>query len=225
MAVAAALSIVASLLLLVAAVLLFRAAGRFETRRSVLVRIPHDRIWEIVRDLPDLHSRHGKGRAFGGLVSWEVLRGDGAGAGSLWAAQGDWKGGPYRAEIALVEVEAPRRLVYALRRDSFGTHRALRTHRASLTLEPAGAGVTKIALHLEARLRGVRARLLCLLSRPVLEARLLDLGLRSFKVHLERGRNGAEPPAPGGIPGVGAPRNGSILPPPPSRGKPPETAF
>lgn len=224
MAVAAALAIVL-FLLLVAAALLFRAAGRYETRRSVLVRLPHDRIWDMVRDLPDLHSRHGKGRAFGGLVSWEVLRGDGGGAGSLWAAQGDWKGGPYRAEIALVEVEAPRRLVYTLRRDSFGTHRALRAHRASLTLEPAGAGVTKIALHLEARLRGVRARLLRLRSRPVLEARLLDLGLRSFKLHLERGRNGAESVAPGGGPGIAAPRNGSIPPPPPSRGKPPETSF
>jgi hypothetical protein len=111
-------------------------------------------------------------------------------------------------------------LTFALRRDSLGTHRGLRRHLGTLTLEAAGSDSTKLTWRLQADLRGPRLVLARLTSRARLQARLFDQGLRSLKVAIDNaGRETAETGRHAGGPHPVTP------PPPPARIPPgPETS-
>ncbi|OLD66218.1 MAG: hypothetical protein AUI52_04985 [Acidobacteria bacterium 13_1_40CM_2_68_10] len=221
----------APFILLVLATLVFLAlaaarlgllpGGRLDLSRSVVVHAPADHVWEFVRDLPALDSRHGKRRDFGVLTDWSLRHGDGEGAGSIWRARGDWRGAPYWADVEVIRAYPGRELAIRLCRDSLGTHRGLRDHVGSLALEPIGPDATKITWRLRARL--LDPRLLCarVLSSPRLRARLFDQGLRSLKVEIDhatrQGKTVVEVPAgrPGGLT-VPPPSSPARIPPEPT---------
>jgi len=174
------------LLLLAAAFLGLLPGGRLDLSRSVIVRGTPDRIWDFVRNLPALHARHGKGRDVGVIAEWSLKHGDGEGAGSTWRARGAWRGAPYWADVEIIRADPGRELAIRLLRDSLGTHRGLRIHVGSMTLEPAGPDATKITWRLRARLHSPRLLLARLLFPSRLRARLFDQGLRSLKVEIEK---------------------------------------
>ncbi|HEV8700570.1 MAG TPA: SRPBCC family protein [Candidatus Polarisedimenticolia bacterium] len=188
----------AALLLLLLGVLAAGTAGvlfarRLELTRSVMVHAPAGRAWEFVRHLPALHERHGKARELCPITAWSLRHGDGAHAGSVWRAHGDWDGSPYWADLEVVRVDPGRQLAFALRRDSLGTHRGLKTHLGTLLLETAGSDATKLTWCLRAELRGPRLILARMRSRSRLQARLFDQGLRSLKVEIDNSaREGTE---------------------------------
>ena len=194
--------------------------GRVDLTRSVVVHAPADRVWEFVRNLPALDSRHGKNRDYGVVTDWSLRHGDGEGEGSIWRARGAWRGSPYWADVEIIRAEPGKELAIRLYRDSLGTHRGLRDHFGSLTLEPIGLDATKITWRLRARLRD--PRLLCarLLSSPRLRARLFDQGLRSLKVEVDNATRQektaveAQDGRPGGL---------TVPPPSPPARTPPET--
>jgi len=190
-------------LLLAAAFLGLLPGGRLDLSRSVIVRGTPDRIWEFVRNLPALHARHGKGRDVGVITEWSLRHGDGEGAGSTWRARGTWRGAPYWADVEIVRAEPGKELAIHLLRDSLGTHRGLRIHVGSMTLEPAGPAATKITWRLRARLHNPRLLLVRLLFPSRLRARLFDQGLRSLKVEIEKAahRDEIAVEAPAGQPG------------------------
>ncbi len=189
-ATAASLLLLSPLLIFVAlasaAWLIFATARSLDVERSVLVHLPVERVWDSVRRFPSLHARHGKARRLGSVDEWVLKRGDGESPGSIWCARGCWGDGPYWAELEIVRVAEGRELSISLLRDSLGTHRGLREHLGSLTLEAVSPGTTKLTWQLRAKLRGPRLRLLSILARPRLQARLFDQGLRSIKTGLER---------------------------------------
>lgn len=160
-------------------------AGRVNVSRSVLVHASADRAWEFVRHFPTLHSRHGKARELCPITEWVLRRGDGERSGTVWRALGSWGGTGYWADIEIVRNDPGRELAVSLRGDSLGTHRGLRGHLGSLTLEPVGSTTTKVTWRLRARLRGPRLILERLGAGPRLHARLLDQGLRSLKVEID----------------------------------------
>jgi len=207
------------LLLLAAAFLGLLPGGRLDLSRSVMVRATPDRIWEFVRNLPALHARHGKGRDVGVITEWTLRHGDGEGAGSIWRARGTWRGVPYWADVEIVRADPGKEMAIHLLRDSLGTHRGLRIHVGSMTLEPAGPDATKITWRLRARLHNPRLLLARFLSPSRLRARLFDQGLRSLKVEIEQAthRDGSAVEAPDGQPG-----NFEVPPAPPAR-IPPES--
>jgi len=184
-------------------------AGRVDLSRSVLVHAPADRAWEFIRHFPTLHSRHGKARDLCPIAEWVLRRGDGESAGTVWRGLGTWGGTGYWADVEIVRNVPARELAVSLREDSLGTHRGLRGHLGSLTLEAVDAGTTKVTWRLRARLRGPRLLLERLGAGPRLQARLLDQGLRSLKVEIDgaarrvaedalqpAGRADAPPPRP-----------------------------
>lgn len=180
------------LLVLVLAVLAAGAAGllllfarRLELTRSVLVHAPVGRAWELVRHLPTLHERHGKARDLCRITEWTLRHGDGERAGTVWRAHGAWDGAPYWADLEIVRADPGRELTFVLRRDSLGTHRGLRRHLGTLTLEAVGSDATKLTWRLQADLRGPRLVLARMTSRARLHARLFDQGLRSLKVAID----------------------------------------
>jgi len=193
----------ALVLLLAAAFLGLLPGGRLDLSRSVMVRSTPDRIWEFVRNLPALHARHGKGRDVGVITEWSLKHGDGEGAGSTWRARGTWRGAPYWADVEIVRAEPGKELAIHLLRDSLGTHRGLRIHVGSMTLEPAGPDATKITWRLRARLHNPRLLLARFLFPSRLRARLFDQGLRSLKVEIEKAahRDEIAVEAPAGQPG------------------------
>jgi len=214
------------------ALLLAIAGGRLDMHRTVLVRVPAGEAWRVVRSFPTLYAAHGRAHPGGGIETWVLQRGDGEGAGSLWRAAGRWGGMPYWAEVEIVLSRPGRELAVRLVRDSLGTHRGLKSHLGTLTLEAVDPQTTKISWRLRTRLRGTRLRALRLLSQPRLQARLFDPSLRSIKIGLERA--GATPP---GSPETTAPalasserearrpgphRGGDPIPPPPPPRRPPE---
>lgn len=158
---------------------------RLEVSRSVVVHASRDKVWEFVRHLPSLHERHGKARDLCDITGWTLRHGDGEGAGSVWRAKGAWNGADYWADLEIVKVDPGRQLAFTLRRDSLGTHRALRKHLGTLLLEETGSGTTKITWRLQAVLRMPRLLLARLSSRSRLQARLFDQGLRSLKVAID----------------------------------------
>ena len=186
------------LLVLLLAVLAAVTAGlvllrRLELSRSVVVHASRDQVWEFVRHLPSLHERHGKARDLCHITGWTLRHGDGEGAGSVWRAHGAWEGADYWADLEIVKVDPGRRLAFTLRRDSLGTHRALRKHLGTLLLEETGSGTTKITWRLRAVLRMPRLLLARLGSRSRLQARLFDQGLRSLKVAIDNSGPDAPP--------------------------------
>jgi uncharacterized protein YndB with AHSA1/START domain len=166
-----------------AAGFLFRR--RLDVTRSVQVHVPAGRVWEFVRHLPALHERHGKARDLCRITEWTLRHGDGEHAGSVWRAHGAWDDSDYWADLEIVKMDPGRQLAFTLRRDSLGTHRALRKHLGTLLLEEAGSGMTKITWRLRAELRMPRLLLARLRSRSRLQARLFDQGLRSLKVAID----------------------------------------
>ncbi|MBI1951691.1 MAG: SRPBCC family protein [Acidobacteria bacterium] len=163
---------------------------RLELNRSVLVHAPPGRAWEFVRHLPTLHERHGKARDLCRIRDWTLRHGDGERDGTVWRAHGAWDGAPYWADLEIVRAEPGRELAFALRRDSLGTHRGLRRHHGSLKLEAVGPDATKLTWSLRADLRGPRLILARMSSRPRLQARLFDQGLRSLKVAIDNAGRG-----------------------------------
>lgn len=160
-------------------------AGRVNVSRSVLVHAPADCAWEFIRHFPTLHSRHGKARELCPITEWVLRRGDGERPGTVWRALGSWDGTEYWADVEIVRNESGRELAVSLRGDSLGTHRGLRGHVGSLTLEPVGSTTTKVTWRLRARLHGPRLILERFGAGPRLHARLLDQGLRSLKVEID----------------------------------------
>ena len=207
------------LLSLAAACLGLLAGGRLVLARSVLVHATADRVWELVRDLPALHARHGKGREYWVIVDWKLRHGDGRNAGSIWQARGTWRGSPYWADLEILRVEPGRELAIRLRGDSLRTHRGLRNHVGSLTLEPAGPAVTKITWRLRARLRAPRLLFTRACFPARLRARLFDHGLRSLKVEIDQAvaRDEASHWTPAG------PQEDLDISAPPAARNPPET--
>jgi hypothetical protein len=215
------LVILALVLPLAASFLGLLPGGRLELSRSVLVHASSDRVWEFVRNLPALDARHGKRRDFGVVTEWSLRHGDGEGAGSVWRARGTWRNSPYWADVEIVRAEPGRELAIRLDRDSLGTHRGLRNHLGSLTLEPAGPNATKITWRLHARLCDPRLLLARLLSSPRLRGRLFDQGLRSLKVEIEHAIELEEAAFVGA---AGRPEILSSPPPGPPARIPPETS-
>lgn len=180
-----ALVLFAVLALLLAGALA-RRGRRLDLRRSVLIHAPAARVWEALRHFPTLHERHAKSRDFAMMRDCELRAGDGEGPGSIWRVSGTWEDAPYWADVEIVRCEPGREIAFHLVRDSFGTHRSLRGHLGTLALEALDPGTTKLTWILEARLRGPRLLAARWLSRERLQARLLDHGLRSIKIALER---------------------------------------
>jgi uncharacterized protein YndB with AHSA1/START domain len=205
------------LLFLAAAFLGLMPGARLDLSRSVLVRASAERSWEFVRNLPALHARHGKGRDYGVITDWSLRHGDGESTGSIWRARGTWRGSSYWADVEIVRVEPGKELTIRLRSDSLRTHRGLRNHSGTLTLEPAGDGTTKITWRLRARLRAPRLLVARALASARLRARLFDHGLRSLKIEIEQAAK--KDAAVAGAPAEG---RGVLAVPPPAR-VPPET--
>jgi hypothetical protein len=180
--------------------LLLVPGRRPREHRSVLVHVPLARAWEVVGDLPSLIRHHGRLDAARRIESWALQRGDGRIAGTIWRVEGRWGVSPYSAELEILACEAPHRLEFRLRRDSLRTHRGLLEHCNSMTLEAIGPERTKISWTLRARLRAGRLRAAWLLSRPRLQARLFDVGLRSIKMALEQESRDDAPSARTGVP-------------------------
>lgn len=216
------------LLVLVLGVLAAGAAGllllrRLELSRSVLVHASPERVWEFIRHLPALHERHGKARDLCHITGWTLRHGDGERSGSVWRAQGAWDGADYWADLEIVRVDPGRHLSFTLRRDSLGTHRALRKHLGRLLLEETENGMTKVTWRLRADLRISRLLLARLTSRSRLQARLFDQGLRSLKVAIDN----SGPEESGAAPAADTPPRTAAPAPPPARsprhsGRPPE---
>jgi len=194
-------------------------AGRLDLSRSVLVHAPTSRAWEFIRHYPTLHARHGKARDLCQINEWMLRRGQGEDAGTVWRALGTWGGAEYWADVEIIRVDPGKELAISLRRDSLGTHRGLRGHLGSLSLEAVAPDTTKLTWRLRARLRGPRLILERLVACPRLQARLLDQGLRSLKVEIDDDALQAVDDAP-----RPADRPGAVTAtPPPSVRMPPET--
>jgi len=171
-----------------------RACRNVESTRSVLVHIPIDRAWELVRDFPALFAAHGRGRPLLRIEAIRLDRGDGRSAASLWRQRGTWAGRPYWAEIEILESAPPHALAIRLVRDSLGSERGLLGHRGEIRLRAEGEGMrsTKITWHLTARLRSLPMLLTLVLVPERARTRLLDLSLRSLKVAIDGGTRPAE---------------------------------
>ena len=209
--------LVLALALLAAGAAGYLRARRLELNRSVLVHAPPGRAWEFVRHLPTLHERHGKARDICRISEWTLRHGDGERDGTVWRAHGAWDGVPYWADLEIVRADPGRELAFALRHDSLGTHRGLRSHHGSLKLEAVGPDATKLTWSLRADLRGPRLILARMSSRHRLQARLFDQGLRSLKVAIDNA--GRENAGNGVRAGDGSRR--TVEPPPPAARIPP----
>lgn len=167
-----------------------RYGRAIELRRAVLLHAPPPRVWESVRRLPALLTNHGRAQAMGALDRCTIEDGDGESPGSVWRIRGRWGRSPYWADVKIARCAPGREIAVRLLRDSLRTDRGLRDHLGTLTMEPSEGG-TKLTWHLQADLRGPRLILARLLARRHLQARLLDLRLRSLKIALDRA-NGDE---------------------------------
>lgn len=206
---------------LIAVVLGLLPGCRLDLSRSVLVHAPAEVVWDQVRGLPALLSRHGKARDFGLIADWTARHGNGESPGSVWRAHGTWRGSPYWVDVEIARVDPGKEVAIRLRRDSLRTERGLREHLGALTLQPLGPEATKVTWRLRARLRGPRIVLARLASSGSLQARLLDLGLRSLKIEIDRLARDRE--APAGHP-AGAAREIVVPPRPPADSAPETTA-
>jgi len=154
--------------------------------RSVLLHVPIEVAWTRIRDFGALQAAHGRGRPLLRVESSKLQRGDGLTPGTVWRQEGRWGDQPWWAEIEIISVEPPRWLEVTLLRDVFGTRYGLEYHRCFVELKPEGADSTKLSFRLRARTRGARLTLARTFSPERLSARLLDLGLRSLKVEVDR---------------------------------------
>ena len=164
-----------------------RARRNVESTRSVLVHVPIDRAWELVHDFPALFAAHGHGRPLLRVESASFDRGDDLSPRSVWTQRGTWAGRPYWAQIELLESTPPHSLAIRLVRDSLGSERGLLRHRGEIRLRAEGERSTKITWHLSARLHGLPLLIGRLLVPDRVDARLLDLSLRSLKASIDGG--------------------------------------
>lgn len=198
-----------------------RACRTVESIRSVLVHVPIDRAWDLVRDFPALFAAHGRGRPLLRIESTRLDRGDGRSASSVWTQSGTWGGRPYWAEIEILRSDPPHSLAIRLVRDALGSERGLLRHGGELRLRAEGERSTKITWQLSARIHRLPMLLGRALAPERVEARLLDLSLRSLKVAIDGGTRpaGVGPSTPFPIPGrataippvtLGAPATGPV---------------
>jgi hypothetical protein len=184
------LLVTASLVLagLIAALLLrLRSCRVVSSTRSVLLHIPIESAWNVVSDFPALFAAHGHGRRFLRVTSSALEHGDGRTAGSVWLQSGTWGRRPYSARIEILAVEAPCLLAIRLIEDTLGSERGLLRHRGELRLRAVSERSTKVTWRLSARLDGLPNMLGRLFVPERVDARLLDLGLRSLKAAIDGG--------------------------------------
>jgi hypothetical protein len=179
-------AVVATSLVILLIVLGVRAGRDVDLNRAVLLHAPVEVAWEHIRFFPSLLATHGRVHAAGSIQDYALQKGDGETVGSIWRARGRWRGSPYWADVAIDQIEPCREIAVRLVQDSLGTHRGLTFHRGILRLEPNGPDSSKLSWRLEARLRGIHLLFARLRSFERLQARLLDLGLRSIKIAIDR---------------------------------------
>ena len=164
-----------------------RACRNVSSTRSVLLHVPIETAWDLVSDFPALFAAHGHGRSLLRVTTTALERGDGRAAGSVWVQGGTWEDRPYSARIEILEIEAPFLLAVRLLGDNLGSERGLLDHRGELRLRPGSEGSTKVTWRLSARLGGLRNLFARLLAPESVDARLLDLSLRSLKGAIDGG--------------------------------------
>jgi hypothetical protein len=155
--------------------------------RSVLLHIPIERAWELVRDFPSLFAAHGRGRPLLRITSSALEHGDGLTPRSVWRQSGTWDGRPYSARIEILEIEPRCALAVRLLGDNLGSERGLLRHRGEIRLRAEGERTTKVTWQLSARIHSVPMLFARLLVPERVEARLLDLSLRSVKMAIDGG--------------------------------------
>ena len=154
-------------------------------RRSVLLHAPVPLVWPHIQDFPGLLAEHGRGRTLGAFSRHRFVSGDPHSSGSVWRTKGTWAGSDYWVDVELLRVEPGREIVVRLLRDSLHTHHGLLAHVGRLTLKPNGPGISKLTWELKARFRPSRLLWHRHCDRVRLNARLLDICLRSIKVAIE----------------------------------------
>lgn len=188
-----------------------RAIRVVSSTRSVLLHVPIDRAWELVRDFPALFAAHGRGRPLLRVQTSTLERGDGRTPLSLWTQRGTWGRHPYSARIEILEVAAPTALAVRLVGDTLHSERGLLRHRGELRLHAVGERSTKVTWQLSARIHSLPMLFARLLAPERVEARLLDLSLRSLKGVVD---GGTRPAGAGHSPAFPLPaRPGGTLPP------------
>jgi len=155
--------------------------------RAVLLHTPAPLAWKHIEDFPQLLAVHGRGRAFNAFGRHDFVKGDPGSSGSVWRSSGTWEGADYWFEAEIVRVEPGRQIVVRLLRDSLHTHHGLQGHVAKLTLKSNGSGTSKLTWNLHARFRPARLLWQRHCDRLRLDARLLDICLRSVKVAIDNG--------------------------------------
>ena len=188
-----------------------RAIRVVSSTRSVLLHIPIDRAWELVHDFPALFAAHGRGRPLLKVHTSTLERGDVNTPHSVWRQQGTWGRRPYSARIEILEVAAPTALAVRLLGDNLRSERGLLRHRGELRLHAVGARSTKVTWQLSARIHSLPMLFARLLAPERVEARLLDLSLRSLKAVVD---GGTRPAGAGHSPAFPLPaRPAAALPP------------
>jgi hypothetical protein len=159
-----------------------RAVARVDTCRAVIVRLPPPVVWDLARTFPALYDAGGDTGEDG--VAWTLRGGNGETAGSVWRGRCVRDRRPCWFDVEVIETRPASRLAMVLIQDSFGTHRGLQGHRATLSLEPAAPASTKVTWRLQAHL-GLRLRWARIVSPRRLDTRLLNIHLRILKTRLE----------------------------------------
>ncbi|HET8946207.1 MAG TPA: SRPBCC family protein [Candidatus Polarisedimenticolia bacterium] len=188
-----------------------RAIRVVSSTRSVLLHVPIDRAWEMVRDFPALFAAHGRGRPLLSVQASTLEQGDGHTSRSVWRQRGTWGRHPYSARIEILEVEAPTALAVRFVGDNLRSERGLLRHRGELRLRAEGERSTKVTWQLSARIHSLPMLFARLLAPERVEARLLDLSLRSLKAAVD---GGTRPAGAGHVPAFPLPARGSAAAPP-----------
>ncbi|HEV8121189.1 MAG TPA: SRPBCC family protein [Candidatus Polarisedimenticolia bacterium] len=174
-------------------ILLFFAVGmarlvacrEIDTRRTVMLHLPPERVWQLAADIPAFLAAHARGRPILEITGWRIVHGDGQSPGTIWRSEGTWERRPYWSEIELLAIRPPYGLAVRLVRDALGTQHALLRHRVEMHLIEVRKGRTKLTWRLSARIHRVRMLFGRYFASERIEARLLDIRLRSVKVALE----------------------------------------
>jgi uncharacterized protein YndB with AHSA1/START domain len=167
--------------------------GRLRLQRSVVIDAPPETVWVAIRHLPSLLARHGRSASAAIPGAWSLLRGDGAGTGSVWrlsAARDDGRA-PACFDFEVLHADPGRLLTYRIVRTEGGRPRRRPLQWSLLSFEAVDAGTTKLTYRLEARGRaiGLRHRI----DPDRVRADLFDLRLRSLRADV--GQVASEEPA------------------------------
>ena len=164
------------------------ACREIDTRRTVVVHLSPERVWQVASEIPALLAAHGRGRPVLDITGWRVVHGDGRSPGTIWRSEGTWERRPYWSEIELVAIRPPHGLAVRLVRDALGTQHALLRHRVEMHVIEVRKGRTKLVWRLSARIHRIRMLFGRYFASARIEARLLDIRLRSVKLALELDR-------------------------------------